>query len=940
MSEWVVRLLLLSFAASLLALLLFALQPLLRWVVSRRVLYILWIVVMVRMVVPFGVASVGTGALVAPVAPTAAVTRPAVTQPPTTRAPTAPASTTTTLPTRTPATATPAPTQPAATPTPSSAIGGTGIGTTGIGALTALLTKASDAVDDTVSSALDSLRPTSTALLLVWLVGALVSLLFGIARHRRLLHSLRKGSRPATGEEHALLEVCRRAIGVRQRVELLHADIAPTPFLTGIRRPILCLPAHEWTREELRLVLYHELCHLKHRDLAVKFLSNAVCALHWFNPAVYLIRRELSEATELACDESVSARLEQSERRRYGEVLLQEAVGKPYRTFPGTQALSESGRRLHQRLRVISQQEGAPRRKRAAGLVALLLLLVVPLPQFAPFTLTGCTAQAPRTLSRSDVANALRKGGIPVSMRFPQPKTGTLVGVHPTVYDVAGQKSAILVLYVFASSEECRTGVREWSQEARTANNTGPEKTFVAENVFLFVSAGNAMEDPVGFFDEIGTAMETLVTDPTPTVSSAITDGPTAGPTVESDAGLSFDWDVLRVDGVRVLSDPAVIDEYGFTPDGLCQGAIPGLRVLYQKITNPMGTSSDVVPLEFTIGYEGNRSVAFQGEANVDSSKGEAAAEYHVLGRGLTYHAFFRHGRIHMKDQAGITDLMNYLGYDIVFHADRSIDITTPDSDTPTPEPTRAPRYTMPKAYLKYIGFGTLGSYVMALAGHDTGETEKSDPVFFLEGGGTVTFTYDESGQTLGTPVIGITVDDGSGPVVRKAGDRTHLTPSDRSRFALQKGSLVLEQSGDVKVSEMIATFGAPISDTTVEGPNLHWEEKKAWHRSMTFSDLEIELYQLDDATDKDVYEIVYETSTDSSLVTTLGWRIGMSATDAIAAAESIDWYLLPKVGADGRLATLDIVHPDFYGYGTNATIRFEEDKVVSIGFNYVSVGS
>ena len=65
-----------------------------------------------------------------------------------------------------------------------------------------------------------------------------------------------------------------------------------------------------------------------------------------------------------------------------------------------------------------------------------------------------------------------------------------------------------------------------------------------------------------------------------------------------------------------------------------------------------------------------------------------------------------------------------------------------------------------------------------------------------------------------------------------------------------------------------------------------------------------------------------------------------MSATDAIAAAESIDWYLLPKVGADGRLTTLDIVHPDFYGYGTNATIRFEEDKVVSIGFNYVSVGS
>jgi hypothetical protein len=286
---------------------------------------------------------------------------------------------------------------------------------------------------------------------------------------------------------------------------------------------------------------------------------------------------------------------------------------------------------------------------------------------------------------------------------------------------------------------------------------------------------------------------------------------------------------------------------------------------------------------------------------------------------------------------------MTYLGYDIAFHTDRTIDITTPVSLTSTPEPTRAPRYTLPKSALKYIGFGTFGSYVMAMAGHDTGESGGSDTVFFLEGGGTVVLTFSSyfGEGDWRTSVDGITVTDTSGTTSRSAGTRTQLEASDKSRFAFQKGSLILQQGGDVKVSELISAFGSPVSDVTVEGSGLHWEETKAWHRSMEFPGLEIELVQLQDATDKDVYEIASETSTDASLTTPLGWKIGMSATDVIAAAETVDWYLLPRIGAEGLLSRLDIVLPAFYGYNdSNVSITFEEDKVVSIGFNYVTVGS
>ena len=932
MSEWIVRLLLLSFAGTLLALLLFVLQPLLRKFVSHRILYLLWIVVMVRMVVPVGLASVGTGAFLPPPMPTAAVTQPAATQPAATHAPTAPA-----------ATAAPTSTHPASTPTP--LIGGsdaTGGGTSFVGTLTTLFEAASGAVDDIVASALDSLQPVSLALLLVWLLGALLGLSLGSARHRRLLRSLRSESCRASDVDQELLETCRRELGIRRPVELVHAKTAPTPFLSGIVRPLLCLPEREYAPEELRMVLLHELVHLKHRDLSVKLISNVVCALHWFNPGVYLIRHELSEAAELACDEAVSAKLGTPGRRQYIEVLLQQAAMKPYRNYPGTQALSESGRRLHQRLRTISQPPGAPRRKRVVGLTALLLLLVLPLPQFAPIALTGCVAPTAGMLSSAAVVSALRQGGIPAHALFLQPKlTVVLAEVKPTVYGVTGVKGAMLRLYVFASDDARREGVAEWRGMARAADNTGPEREYEVDNVFLFVSAGNILTDPDSFFWRIRTAMETLGFEPTPTVSPAAT--PDASPTDPSSTHLDFDWDVVRVDGVEVRSDPAVIDEFGFTPEGLCQGAIPGLKISLLEVSSPLGSTKEVIPLAFTIGFEGEQSVEFAGSAFVDEATGGAVATYRGTALGATVQAFYRSGRIHMTDRASLTALVTYLGYDIDFNADRTLDITTPVSLTPTPEPTRAPRYTLPKSALKYIGFGTFGSYVMALAGHDTGESGGSDTVFFLEGGGTVSFTF---GSYFGEgdwriSVDGITVSDSSGIAVRTAGARTQLVASDRGRFAFQKGSLVLQQGGDVKVSELVSVFGSPISDSTVEGPGLHWEEgKKAWHRSMQFPGLEIELVQIQDATDKDVYEIAAEISTDASLTTPLGWMIGMSATDAIASAETIDWYLLPKVGTDGLLSRLDIVLPDFYGYGSNVRFTFEGDQVVSIGFNYVTVGS
>ena len=91
---------------------------------------------------------------------------------------------------------------------------------------------------------------------------------------------------------------------------LMRADGIVSPLLLGVRRPAVVLPASLPARcppGELRLMLAHELAHLRRRDLLWNVLPAAAQAVFWFHPFVWLARREWRLAQEVACDEAAVA---------------------------------------------------------------------------------------------------------------------------------------------------------------------------------------------------------------------------------------------------------------------------------------------------------------------------------------------------------------------------------------------------------------------------------------------------------------------------------------------------------------------------------------------------------------------------------------------------------------------------------------------------------
>ncbi|KPU42921.1 regulatory protein BlaR1 [Oxobacter pfennigii] len=143
---------------------------------------------------------------------------------------------------------------------------------------------------------------------------------------------------------------------------LYRNTLAPTPMLIGMLRPVILLPDREYSEIQLQNILLHELTHLRRHDLIVKWLSVLEGELHWFNPVVYLVRREIDRACELACDGAVIKCLDTVGRQNYGDTLIaMVAEAKTPKTVLST-TMCEEKKALKERLGAIMKSKNFTRK--------------------------------------------------------------------------------------------------------------------------------------------------------------------------------------------------------------------------------------------------------------------------------------------------------------------------------------------------------------------------------------------------------------------------------------------------------------------------------------------------------------------------------------------------------------------------------------------------
>lgn len=93
----------------------------------------------------------------------------------------------------------------------------------------------------------------------------------------------------------------------------------------GVIRPIMILPDAVLEEKTVAHMIRHEMKHYANYDLWLKFFVDLLVVIHWWNPVVYVMRKELSLAFELSNDYMVTRDMPELEKLEYAETLVQAA---------------------------------------------------------------------------------------------------------------------------------------------------------------------------------------------------------------------------------------------------------------------------------------------------------------------------------------------------------------------------------------------------------------------------------------------------------------------------------------------------------------------------------------------------------------------------------------------------------------------------------------
>lgn len=225
-------------------------------------------------------------------------------------------------------------------------------------------------------------------ILFLWGCPAAVLLVVFWARYLRGVQRLSKRGRGCPVAEDVLGRI-QASYSRPWKMQVLVCPEVKIPLGVGLFRKWIVLPQGDYSREELFYILRHEYTHFRKGDLWIKFLVCVFCCVFWWNPAAYLLQKDVSQLLEFRCDQAVTCELSKERKAAYLSVLLdtvKRAASEERETLSmvGTPLLfGRNGHQMAARFQAVMShpETGKPWRKGAAfalilGAVAASLFLV------------------------------------------------------------------------------------------------------------------------------------------------------------------------------------------------------------------------------------------------------------------------------------------------------------------------------------------------------------------------------------------------------------------------------------------------------------------------------------------------------------------------------------------------------------------------------------
>ncbi|MFF2237591.1 M56 family metallopeptidase [Bacillus thuringiensis] len=212
--------------------------------------------------------------------------------------------------------------------------------------------------------------------LYVWLAGVIILAAITFLTNRRLYSYIKKQPDITDEQVITVFDRCKQSMKVKKAVSLRLAGKIASPTVFSFFRPKVLLSKKHMkvlNEQQLQYVFYHELAHIKRNDVAVNWIMYSLILLNWFNPILWYAYFCMREDQELVCDAYALTFIDKEEQIAYGHTIITLLEHYSYQV-PSLANLSRNKRTLKRRIIMIKKFQKKSYRLSLLGVIVIVAI--------------------------------------------------------------------------------------------------------------------------------------------------------------------------------------------------------------------------------------------------------------------------------------------------------------------------------------------------------------------------------------------------------------------------------------------------------------------------------------------------------------------------------------------------------------------------------------
>ncbi|MCH5249047.1 MAG: M56 family metallopeptidase [Lachnospiraceae bacterium] len=165
------------------------------------------------------------------------------------------------------------------------------------------------------------------------IVGSIICMTKFILSYFIITHKIHKYQTVNNNTLYKLVKIINDGWNKTTQFSLVSNKEISTPFIFGLQKPTIALPELELSDDEWYYILSHEMSHYYNKDLWIRFACELLQTIYWWNPFIYILRKQIIKIQEIYIDTTIINKLNEIQKLNYLECLIKIAKLQPIRKY-------------------------------------------------------------------------------------------------------------------------------------------------------------------------------------------------------------------------------------------------------------------------------------------------------------------------------------------------------------------------------------------------------------------------------------------------------------------------------------------------------------------------------------------------------------------------------------------------------------------------------